>query len=142
MIGWISDNYCSIKPLCSGMGEVVPARTSLTLLPPSPSCHPLALYCNYPVSKCCSASLVATSTVRVKPITLQCYDLCFSGGKLKGVCDKIRLPDDCSLGYIISKLAFISFLSSYAEILGIININCYCGIFRLVTAYFDKFKDF
>ena len=30
------DSYCSLKPLCSGMGEVVPARTSLTLLPPSP----------------------------------------------------------------------------------------------------------
>ena len=26
VIGWISDSYCSIKPLCSGMGEVVPAR--------------------------------------------------------------------------------------------------------------------
>ena len=24
---WISDSYCSLKPLCSGMGEVVPART-------------------------------------------------------------------------------------------------------------------
>ena len=30
------DSYCSLKPLCSGMGEVVPARTSPTLLPPSP----------------------------------------------------------------------------------------------------------
>ena len=29
-------SYCSLKPLCSGMGEVVPARTSLTLHPPSP----------------------------------------------------------------------------------------------------------
>ena len=28
--------------------------------------HPLALCCNYPVSKCPSASIVATSTVRVK----------------------------------------------------------------------------
>ena len=42
------------------MGEVVPARTSLTLLP-----HPLALCCHYPVSKCCSASIVVTGTVRV-----------------------------------------------------------------------------
>ena len=54
-------SYCSLKPLCSGMGEVVPARTSPTLLP-----HPLALCCHYPVSKCCSASIVATSTLRVK----------------------------------------------------------------------------
>ena len=54
------DSYCSLKPLCSGMGEVVLARTSLTLLP-----HPLALGCHYPVSKCCSASIVVTSTVRV-----------------------------------------------------------------------------
>ena len=30
------DSYCSLKPLCSGMGEVVPAHTSPTLLPPSP----------------------------------------------------------------------------------------------------------
>ena len=43
------------------MGEVVPARTSPTLLP-----HPLALYCHYPVSKRRSASIVVTSTVRVK----------------------------------------------------------------------------
>ena len=34
--GWIFDSYCSLKPLCSGMGEVVPARTSPTLPPPSP----------------------------------------------------------------------------------------------------------
>ena len=31
------DSYCSLKPLCSGMGEVVPARTSPTLLPPRTS---------------------------------------------------------------------------------------------------------
>ena len=43
------------------MGEVVPARTSPTLLP-----HPLALCCHYPVLKCCSASIVVTSTLRVK----------------------------------------------------------------------------
>ena len=43
------------------MGEVVPARTSPTLLPPSPrTC------CDYPVSKCLSASIVVTGTVRVK----------------------------------------------------------------------------
>ena len=42
------------------MGEVVPARTSPPYLP-----HPLALCCNYPVSKCPSASIVVTSTLRV-----------------------------------------------------------------------------
>ena len=31
-----SDSYYSLKPLWSGMGEVVPARTSPTLHPPSP----------------------------------------------------------------------------------------------------------
>ena len=41
------------------MGEVVPARTSPTLLP-----HPLALCCHYPASNCQSASIV-TGTVRV-----------------------------------------------------------------------------
>ena len=35
------DSYCSLKPLCSGMGEVVPARTSPTLLPPCPSIRAL-----------------------------------------------------------------------------------------------------
>ena len=67
MIGWISDSYCSIKPSCSGMVEVVPARTSPTLLP-----HPLALCCDYPVSKCLSASIVVTSTVRVKCCSVIC----------------------------------------------------------------------
>ena len=28
--------------------------------------HPLALYCHYPVSKCRSASIAVTGTVRVK----------------------------------------------------------------------------
>ena len=34
--GWISDSYCSLKPLWLGMGEVVPTCTSPTLHPPSP----------------------------------------------------------------------------------------------------------
>ena len=37
--GWISNSYCSLKPLWSGMGEVVPARTSPTLHPPSLCCN-------------------------------------------------------------------------------------------------------
>ena len=48
--GWIYDSYCSIKPLCSGMGEVVPARTSPTLPPPSPRTV-LSLSC-FKVSQC------------------------------------------------------------------------------------------
>ena len=44
------DSYCSLKPLCSGMGEVVPARTSPTLLPPSPRTM-LSLSC-FKVSQC------------------------------------------------------------------------------------------
>ena len=50
VIGWISDSYCSLKPLCSGMGEEVPARTSPTLLPPSPRTV-LSLSC-FKVSQC------------------------------------------------------------------------------------------
>ena len=44
------DSYCSLKPLCSGMGEVVPARTAPTLLPPSPRTV-LSLSC-FKVSQC------------------------------------------------------------------------------------------
>ena len=33
---WKFTSYCSLKPLRSGTGEVVPARTSPTLHPPSP----------------------------------------------------------------------------------------------------------
>ena len=33
---WKISSYCSLKPIWSGMGEVVPARTSPTLHPPSP----------------------------------------------------------------------------------------------------------
>ena len=39
---WKFTSYCSLKPLWSDMGEVVPARTSPTLHPPSPpSVHQL-----------------------------------------------------------------------------------------------------
>ena len=33
---WKFTSYCSLKPLWLGMGEVVPARTSPTLHPPTP----------------------------------------------------------------------------------------------------------
>ena len=40
---WKFASYCSLKPLWSGMGEAVPARTSPTLHPPSPpSVHQLS----------------------------------------------------------------------------------------------------
>ena len=40
---WKFTCYCSLKPLWSGMGEVVPARTSLTLHPPpTPTVHQLS----------------------------------------------------------------------------------------------------
>ena len=55
------DSYCSLKPLCSGTGEVVPARTSPTLLPPSPRTV-LTLSC-FKVSQC-----IVTGTVRVNSI--------------------------------------------------------------------------
>ena len=51
---WKFTSYCSLKPLWSSMGEVVPARTSPTL-------HP---------SHC--ASIVTTSTVRVKNLQTVC----------------------------------------------------------------------
>ena len=39
---WKFTSYCSLKPLWSGIGEVVPARTSPTLHPPSlPTVHQL-----------------------------------------------------------------------------------------------------
>ena len=56
-------SYCSLTPLCSGMGEAVPARTSLTLSP-VPSHYAVII-----VSKCPSAAIVATSTVRVNVIS-------------------------------------------------------------------------
>ena len=62
------------------MGEVVPARTSPTLPP-----HPLALCCNYTVSKCPSASIVVTSTLRVK--TVQCLGgTACAGYNLHAIC--------------------------------------------------------
>ena len=41
-LSWLATSYCSLKPLWSGMGEVVPAHTSLTLHPPS---LPLCINC-------------------------------------------------------------------------------------------------
>ena len=51
-MGGSLDSYCSLKPLCSGMGEIVPSRTSPTLLPSSPrtvlslSCFKVSQYIN------------------------------------------------------------------------------------------------
>ena len=58
------DSYCSLKPLCSGMGKwcrLVPRRPYFP--------HPLALCCHYPVSKCRSASIAVTGTLRVRYYT-------------------------------------------------------------------------
>ena len=55
------DSYCSLKPLCSGMGEVVPACTSPTLLPPSPRTV-LSLSC-FKVLQCINCR---DCTVRIK----------------------------------------------------------------------------
>ena len=44
---WKFTSYCSLKPLWSGMGEVVPARTSPTLhLPSPPTVHQLSWLVN------------------------------------------------------------------------------------------------
>ena len=52
--------YCSIKTLMLGHGgkqcRLVPRRPYFP--------HPLALCCDYPVSKCLSASIVVTGTVK------------------------------------------------------------------------------
>ena len=63
-------SYCSLKPLWSAMGEVVPARTSPTLHP-----HTLPLCSNYPVKKCPSASIVVTSTLPLVNSSLSWVEL-------------------------------------------------------------------
>ena len=48
---WKFTSYCSLKPLWSGMGEVVPARTSPTLHPSSPpTVHQLSRLTLYELS--------------------------------------------------------------------------------------------
>ena len=44
---WRFTSYCSLKPLWSGMGEVVPGRTSPTLHPPSPPTGPSGVISEY-----------------------------------------------------------------------------------------------
>ena len=63
------------------------------------SAHPLALCCNYPVSKCPSASIVATSTLRVN-LVVQIY-MSFSGLSSLGDCS--GGPCLSSANYIFSK---------------------------------------
>ena len=58
LLQWISDSYCSLKPLWSGVGEVVSARTSPTLHPPSP---PTVLLCER-FQQLCSLSTSLLST--------------------------------------------------------------------------------
>ena len=71
------------------MGEVVSARTSPTL-PRRPYIpHPLALCCHYPVSKCPSASIVVTSTVRVNFRSLYCVKASIWLSSIYHLCDPI-----------------------------------------------------
>ena len=55
---WISWQLLWLKTLMLGHGG---SSAGSYLADP----HPIALCCHYPVSKCCSASIVMTSTVRV-----------------------------------------------------------------------------
>ena len=49
-VGGSLDSYCSLKPLWSGMGEVVPARTSTNPASPIPShCAVIILFRSVPV---------------------------------------------------------------------------------------------
>ena len=59
-MGGSLDRYCSLQPFWSGMGEVVPARTSPTLHPPSPPTAVIIMV------KSPSASIVVTSTFKSK----------------------------------------------------------------------------
>ena len=68
------DSYCNLKPLCSGMGEVVLARTSLTLLPPSPRTV-LSFSC-FKVSQCINChDWHCKSYIRFEAI-LNCCKIC------------------------------------------------------------------
>ena len=57
---WKFTSYCSLKPLWSGMGEVVPARTSPTLHPPSPpTVHQLSQLALLRVNECDQLQITA-----------------------------------------------------------------------------------
>ena len=86
---WKFTSYCSLKPLWSGMGEVVPARTSPTLHPPSlPTVHQLsrlALRVKLRVSTvwsmlkyfCISSSSFTWTTRSNNKFTVPLYFSCF-----------------------------------------------------------------
>ena len=64
--GWISDSYCSLKPLCSGMGEVVAGSYLADPTSPIPShCAVIILFQSVAVHQ-----LSVTGTVRVKQVQL------------------------------------------------------------------------
>lgn len=50
------------------------------------------------------------------------YFFCYSGGKLIKVGDSIRLPDDCTIGYIISKFCLFLILVCLK------NIRVFCVV--------------
>ena len=153
--GWISDSYCSLKPLCSGMGEVVPARTSPTLLPPSPrtvlslSCFKVlqcincrdwlktlivghggssaGLYLADPTSPISShcASIVVTGTVRVN-----CRDI-WNLQKLVEHSVSCVLDSSIHLNCIACKQTFCTCLRLICNIVISVIWQCYIDLLRL-----------
>ena len=63
---WKFTSYCSLKPLWSGMGEVVPARTSPTLHPSSPpTVHQLSRLALWELTKGCITQLPIKTSVTI-----------------------------------------------------------------------------
>ena len=60
---------------------------------------------------------------------IHCAYIC-RGGRLQSRCDQIRLPDDCTIGYIISKLLLLANLHS-------LPVKTFCETW-LKTHFFDR----
>ena len=80
--------------------------------------HPLALWCHYPVSKCRSASIVGTSTVRVNEGKLALLTFIalqwFMPVNIKDLSFKIFVPHPCKF-YFVSIPAFVMLLKTAVE---------------------------
>ena len=60
-----------------------------------------------------------------------CYDLSYSGGRLVTACRKIRLPDDCTLGYIVCE--YLAMRSKFVCTKYIIILLCVQAFLQKIT---------
>ena len=112
---WKFTSYCSLKPIWSGMGEVVSARTSPTLHPPSPpTVHQLSRLALLRVNVLGFACPVSHSSIYIhafnneSPISCTTFSICWIQWNVLG--SNAQAPPIASKWPLLKEKILVKFL--------------------------------